>query len=121
MISHRIIQFLLLLLCLGCAPTIDHRESPPEDLIPREVMVDVIVDLKMMDAILTTKQKAKAKDIDATKYYLYNSVLDKYKISREQFERSHSFYQQDLKIMDGIYAEALTRLSKMKSSPERNE
>lgn len=113
-----VIAVFLILSLLGCKPVVEKMDPPPDDLIPRDEMVDIIVDLQLMEAILVTKQKSKAKDLDFTKYYVYNSILAKYKITRDQFERSHAYYQQDLKTMDEIYEEAITRLSKMKLEPE---
>jgi len=120
-ISGKFVLFIAFLLCMGCRPSVEHPVSPPDDLIPRDEMIDIIVDFRLMEAILVTKQKSKAKDWDFTKYYTYNSVLEKHGITRERFERSHAYYQQDLKLMDEIYAEALARLSKMKSEPEKKE
>ena len=58
------------------------------------------------------------KDLDFSKYYLHNSVMEKYSITREGFEESFSYYAHNLKVMDEIYAEAITKLSKMQSEIE---
>lgn len=119
MIPKNISLFSILIFFLSCTPAIDRLQPPPDDLIPRDEMINIVVDLRLMDAVLSTKQKAKAKDAENTKYYLHNSILEKYGITRDRFERSHAYYQQDLKILDDIYAEAITRLSKMKSELEK--
>ncbi len=119
MIHRNILLFSILMFFFSCTPAIDRLQPPPDDLIPHDEMINIIVDLRLMDAILSTKQKTKAKDSENTKYYLHNSILEKYGITRDRFERSYAYYQQDLKILDDIYAEAITRLSKMKSELEK--
>ena len=44
--------------------------------------------------------------------------MEKYGITREQFETSFNYYLVDLDVMDNIYARAITKLSKMKSEVE---
>jgi hypothetical protein len=104
----------VLFLAFGCTHKIKEKESVPADLIAKDQMVAIIVDLKVMDAILALKQRKKDPDLHDTKYYLYNSVMEKYGITRDKFERSMEYYQRDLMVLDEIYEEAITKLSKMK-------
>ena len=113
-----IISILSLLVVLGCTQKIDTTVDPPENLIQQDQMVDIVVDLLIFDAILVKKQKKKSKDVDFSKYYLHNSIMEKYSITRESFEESFSYYAHNLKVMDEIYAEAITKLSKMKDEIE---
>lgn len=105
----------ILVLLLGCTHKINENKPKPADLIPKEQMVDIFVDLKIMDAILASKQRKKEQDQQFTKYYLHNSIMEKYGITRDRFERSVEYYQRDLKVLDEIYEEAITKLSKIKS------
>lgn len=86
-------------------------------------MVDIIVDLEIYDAIINTESKKKDNKpiIHYKKYYLYNSILEKYDITREQFNQSFEYYQNDLEFLDGMYADAITQLSKMKSEVDKEE
>lgn len=104
---------------IGCTHKLEVEEQPPEDLIPRDTMVSIFVDLRLMDAVLNFEQLRGSRHVDDKKYYLYLSVMDKYCITREQFERSFSYYQEDLDQIDQIYADAITRLSLMKSKEEQ--
>jgi hypothetical protein len=110
----------ILVLLIGCTNKIDEDKPVPADLIPKEQMVDIFVDLKIMDAILASKQRKKDQDQHLTKYYLHNSIMEKYGITRDRFERSVEYYQRDLKVLDEIYEEAITKLSKMKSEEDNN-
>lgn len=108
-----IVSILSLLLIFGCTQKIETSVEPPEDLVPQEQMVDIVTDLFIMEAILIDKQKKKSEDFHFAKYYLHNSILEKYNITRKNFEDSFNYYAHDLKTMDEIYADAITKLSKL--------
>ncbi|OQX80362.1 MAG: hypothetical protein B6D61_02030 [Bacteroidetes bacterium 4484_249] len=111
---------LFIFLLSGCTQKIQDKAIPPENLIPREKMVDIIVDMELFDAVISSQQKKRinAKEIDNNKYFLHNSILNKYGITRDQFEKSFRYYQIDLDVIDEIFADAITKLSKMKSETE---
>ncbi len=81
-------------------------------------MVDLIVDMRIYDAIVKTKQQTPGSNLNYYRYYLHNSIMEKYSITREQFESSFNYYLIDIDVMDEIYADAITKLSKMKSEVE---
>ena len=103
----------------GCTEKVRKKQLPPDDHIPREEMVDIIVDMHLYDAIIWKEQKTKTRKIQYEKFFLYESILEKYQISREQFESSMDYYQSDLEVMDEIYADVITKLSIMKSEMEK--
>ncbi|MCF8404914.1 MAG: DUF4296 domain-containing protein [Bacteroidales bacterium] len=112
------IYIIPLLIFIGCTNKVEHTIEPPEDLIARDTMVDILVDIRLFEASLVFDQKKGVKDFNERKYYLYNSIMNKYNISREQFESSFTYYQSDLEVMDKIYADAITKLSLVKSKLE---
>ncbi len=113
------ILFISLTLQPGCTEKVRVKAIPPVNLIPRDEMVDVIVDMHLYDAIIWKEQKTKLKKIQVEKLFLYESILEKYHITKEQFESSMGFYQSDLEVLDEIYADVITKLSKMKSETEK--
>ncbi|NOX47876.1 MAG: DUF4296 domain-containing protein [Chlorobi bacterium] len=113
------ILFISLTLQSGCTEKVRVKAIPPDNLIPRDEMVDVIVDMHLYDAIIWKEQKTKMKKIQVEKLFLYESILEKYHITKEQFESSMGFYQSDLEVLDEIYADVITKLSKMKSETEK--
>jgi hypothetical protein len=99
----------------GCTTDIsEKKEKPPADLIPRDEMVDVIADMHLYDAVIKEEQK-KHRNVQKSKVYLYRTVMEKYHITREQFESSLKYYQQDLDEYDKIYDDVIEKLSKMKA------
>jgi hypothetical protein len=113
-----ILTFTFFLGFYSCTSKIEKVYPPPEDLIPQNEMVDIIVDLHLMDAVLQSSQKRGDSEMESKKYYLYESILEKYDITREQFESSMEYYQQNLENIDAIYADVITKLSKLKSEAE---
>ncbi len=114
--KHLVYPILLIVLFLSaCTNKIDEHVEKPADLIPKDQMVDIIVDLRLMDAILALKQREKEQDIDDSKYFLNNSIMEKYGITHDRFERSLQYYQHDLKELDELNEQALTKLSKLKT------
>lgn len=99
----------------GCTEKLNKEKEPPADLINRDTMVSIFVDLRLMDAVLNYEQRNGNRKINDIKFYIHNSIMDKYGITRDQFERSFTYYQTDLDVIDKIYADAITRLTKMRS------
>ncbi len=115
---HIIYIVISLIVISGCTTDIsEKKEKPPANLIPRDEIVNVIVDMHLYDAAIKEKQK-KHRDILKSKYYLYQTVMEKYNITREQFESSLKYYQQDLDDYDKIYDDVIEKLSKMKAEAE---
>lgn len=118
------VLFGLVILLIGsaaCTQKVNKEVEIPTDLIHRDTMVSIFVDLRLMDAVANFEQKKGNRKLDKVNYYLHNSIIIKYNITREQFERSYTYYQSDLKVIDGIYADAITRLSVIKTITEQED
>lgn len=118
-----IILFLIfgLMILSNCTRSLKNKPNEPANLIPRDTMVNVIVDLRLMDSKIIIMQRKGESMISDQKYYLHNSIMNKYNITRPQFDSSFYYYESDLKVLDGIYADAITKLSLMKSEPKEEE
>ena len=106
---------------MGCTRHVEVKFEQPPDLIPRDSMVDIIVDLQIMESIMMKEQKAGKRRFSDEQYYYYNSVMNKYHITKKRFEKSYDYYQADLEVMDKIYADAITKITKMKTSISLDE
>lgn len=105
----------------SCTLSIQEAPAEPPDLIQRDTMVDIIVDLRLLDAIIIIKQRQGDNAVGDQKYFLNKSILAKYNITREQFDNSFYYYENDLKVLDAIYADAITKLTLMKGESEQEE
>lgn len=93
----RAIFFLLLISLLACSG--DRR---PDDLIPKEKMASILIDIHITEAIIEEKRLPK----DST-YSLYlameNEILNRYGVDTAEFIRSYEFYSQNIQDLDEIY------------------
>ncbi|NSW45753.1 MAG: DUF4296 domain-containing protein [Bacteroidales bacterium] len=84
------------------------------DVISKDSMVSIIADLHLADAILlNTNVQSKISDISSNR--LYKTVLDKYNITRERFNRSINFYAENPRLLDSLYDKVIERLSLIES------
>lgn len=72
-------------------------------------MVSVMVDVQLIEAALSVDQSDKAKETAAGSY---DSVLKQHNISREKFDESFKYYAEHPGLMEQIYEEMLSKLSK---------
>ncbi|MCD4746132.1 MAG: DUF4296 domain-containing protein [Bacteroidales bacterium] len=114
MIQRVIIIILLLVTQLSCNNISNHQKPTPENLISRNEMVDIFVDIQLVEAILTQKQK-KTPDIKFHTNNYYKSIFEKHNITQKDFEENLQYYQQNIEKLDEIFADVITHLS-MKQS-----
>lgn len=111
----------LFLALISCTQKMDKVVVPPEDLIHRDTLVNILVDLRLYEATMAYEQRQASRKLNDKKYFLYKSIINKHNITREQFERSYEFYQEDIRQMDEIYADVITKLSLLKSQVNAEE
>ncbi|MCB2220959.1 MAG: DUF4296 domain-containing protein [Bacteroidetes bacterium] len=117
-INYTLIVILGGFLLWACTDKIEKKSEPPADLIAYDTMINIMIDLRLMDAALVQEQREGNAKVNDLKYFLYNSIMEKYHITREQYKTSFEYYQNDLKVIDKMFAEAITRLTKMESEIE---
>lgn len=100
--------FLLLLLVSGCQ---DVQKTPkPENLIPKDKMVDVITEISLLHGARSyNKNLLEEKGVDPTRY-----IYEKYNIDSLQFARSNDYYAEHVKEYQDIYSEVKERLESLK-------
>ncbi len=102
--------FLLFLACLGACTS---RPEPPPDILPRDKLLEVMVDFQMVEAAV---QSAKSQgEAGQTARYYYDMVLEKHQITREQFRQSIQWYQDHMAAMDSLYSDLIDSLSGLQS------
>ena len=72
--------------------------APPEDLIPYQQMVPVIIDLQILESHYQKRyQRANLykNALDSASCF----VFEKHNVTKSQFERSYSYYSMDLQMM----------------------
>lgn len=105
----------LLMLCFSlsllyaCAPS---EEKAPDYLIQREKLIPLLADLQYTEAIIQLKNLSYTDSTKAIAYGNYKFILEKHKISPEEFTITFDWYKNHPKEMSELYKEVLTQLSK---------
>ena len=103
----RRILLIISLLALGCQSV--EKPEMPEDLIARDVMIDILTDAYLSNAAKSVNNKI----IRQRGIKLDSFIYKKYGIDSVQFVRSHAWYNSDLSTYEGMFVEIETRLAKM--------
>lgn len=103
-----VLFFILISLILSCKEEVVKK---PENLIEKEIMVDVMYDLALLEAIKYQSPNAlQAHKINPDEY-----IYKKYKIDSAQFVQSNMYYASDYKEYKKMYDQINSRLVKNKS------
>lgn len=78
------------------------KPKKPDNLIPKNKMVDIIVDISMLNAAKGSNKKVLEKNNINPEDYIYT----KYNIDSLQFSESSNYYAYDVKTYEAIYLEA---------------
>jgi hypothetical protein len=106
-----VLFFILISLILSCKEEVVKK---PENLIEKEIMVDVMYDLALLEAIKYQSPNAlQAHKINPDEY-----IYKKYKIDSAQFVQSNMYYASDYKEYKKMYDQINSRLVKNKSMLE---
>ena len=103
-----VLFFILISLIFSCKEEVVKK---PENLIEKEIMVDVMYDLALLEAIKYQSPNAlQAHKINPDEY-----IYKKYKIDNTQFVQSNMYYASDYKEYKKMYDQINLRLVKKKS------
>ena len=103
-----VLFFILISLILSCKEEVVKK---PENLIEKEIMVDVMYDLALLEAIkYQSPNELETHKINPDEY-----IYKKYKIDSAQFVQSNMYYASDYKEYKKMYDQINSRLVKNKS------
>lgn len=96
-----------LMFLFGCG---QQSEKPPADVIPKDDLVTVMIDMYLADA---QAQSMITTDIEEAANVLpyYKHVLEKHDVTLEQFNTSIRYYGRDKNDLYAIYEEVLDSLN----------
>lgn len=112
----RYIIFSVLFFCLSC----NIGNKPPQNIIPKDKMIDILVDLHLTDGMFTINEirmeMAKKDSIN-----FYNVIFENHGYSRSDFDTSVYYYSHNINEYNKIYIEVLNRLSEMETRVKEEE
>jgi len=114
--KFRFLTLICILLLIGACRKADVMNRVPSDLLTKEQMIPLLVDIHLTEAALKLNPSG-VKPNEIKSYYssAYLPVFNKYKTSPEQFNRSLQWYTRHIAQLDDIYTEVITRLSKLQT------
>ncbi|MCK5066833.1 MAG: DUF4296 domain-containing protein [Bacteroidales bacterium] len=112
MIRYIRIPALLLLILMMISPSCQKKKSiTGKAFIKREVLVDVLVDLHLVDGV--TNDRKFSRKYDADSIDILSPILEKYQVTREMFDTTITTYSQHPELFDQVYNDVLIKLNVM--------
>jgi hypothetical protein len=111
---YRKIAIIFVLFLVYACGSKDEKTKIPDNIIPPEKMVAIIVDFHLVEASIAQGQQ-RHEDVNQITNYRYNSVLKKHNISRNKLSESFNFYTDHMKDLEKIYKEVVVELSTTQS------
>jgi len=119
----KFLHILIIPLCLvmilpgGCSK---QKEITGRAYIPKEVFVDVLVDLHLVDG-LTNDRKFYRKYQGVDSIDMLGPVLEKYELTQQMFDTTVYEYSRFPDLMDEVYNEVLMKLNIMLDENDQEE
>ena len=104
-----IFLILITIVSLGCTKK---KQITGNEFVPREVLVEVLVDIHLMDGI-TNDRKFYRRYIDVDSIDLLGPIFEKYQITLEMFDTTMTEYSRYPLLLDQVYNDVLMKLNIM--------
>jgi hypothetical protein len=111
-----IVAFFAIVLPWASCGEKDQSSELPAYVIDRKTLTAIITDIHLIEAALVEKQHQGALSFELSEIY-YDTLLAKYSVTRAQLDSSIAHYGRNPAILDAIYVNVITNLSKIQSAP----
>lgn len=108
------VYIVLLIIFISCESKTNYKK--PDNLIPREQMIDLLVDMHIAIGSLDVKNKNNNR---AVNYMVL--VYDKYKIDSARFAESNFYYTSNIVEYENIFKEVKIQLKKIQDQYQSNK
>ena len=109
----------LFILVIGYSGCDRNKTITGKEFIPREVLIDVLVDLHLVDGVTNDRKFHRRYDADSID--VINPVLAKYRVDRFMFDTTMAVYSRYPELLDQIYNEVLIKLNVMLDENDKEE
>lgn len=89
----------------------------PENMIPRDTIVLILVDVEIAEAALRHKYNM-GHEIGENKEAYFLSIFSKYDVSKGLYDSSLAYYKSDIESLNLIYEDVISQLSLMQSEAQ---
>lgn len=115
----RITGILLIFLMPAFSACDKNKSITGKEFIPREVMVNVMVDLHLIDGITNDRKFHRRYEADSID--LVASIFNKYDITQAMFDTTMAEYSRYPELLDQVYNEVLIKLNVMLDENDKLE
>jgi len=116
----RLLFLLLSLLLILSAACSKNTQITGKEYIPRDVLVDLLVDLHLVDGI-TNDRKFYRKYENVDSIDVLGPILEKYKVSHQMFDTTMYEYSRHPEEFDKVYNDVLMKLNIMLDENDEEE
>ena len=102
---------IILSLIFGCNNSLNQKHSPPDNLISKEKMVDILHDMTLINVAKGVNKSILVNNGIIPEQFIFN----KYSIDSTLFAISNDYYSYDLKTYQTIYEKVKIKLEKNKN------
>ena len=112
-------QLMLLLLMLAFNACKKEKPITGKEFMDREVLIDVLVDIHLMDGVTQDRQFSRKYDADSID--VLTPILEKHHVSKQMFDTTMYVYTRNPKQLDEVYNEVLIKLNMMLDENSKEE
>lgn len=103
----RILLLIAFIICISCK-----HDKKPNDIIPDDIFVNMLVDIHITDAIIKDDRTLKAFYPLPDSLEAYQWIWDKYKYSEAAYDSTLKWYSKRPSLLNKIYQKTLAEISK---------
>jgi hypothetical protein len=114
------IPALLLLILVMVSPACQKKKAiTGKAFIKREVLVDVLVDLHLVDGVTNDRKFSRKYDVDSID--VLSPILEKYHVTQEMFDTTIITYSKHPELFDQVYNDVLIKLNVMLDENDKED
>lgn len=110
---------LILLLTLTIAACKKEERITGKEFVKREVLIDVLVDIHLMDGVTQDRQFNRIYDVDSID--VLTPILEKHQITRQMFDTTIYVYTRNPELLDAVYNDVLIKLNVLLDEINKDE
>ncbi len=110
---------LILLLVLTFTACQKNKSIKGDEFIEREVLVEVLVDIHLMDGVTQDRKFGRKFDVDSLD--IFTPILEKHQVTRQMFDTTMVVYSRNPELLDQVYKDVLIRLNVMLDENNKEE
>jgi len=110
---------LFLLLALTFSACQKKKTITGKEYIEREILVDILVDIHLMDGVTQDRKFGRKYDVDSLD--VLGPIFEKHQVSKHMFDTTMFVYSRNPQLLDEVYNDVLIKLNVMLDENNKEE